>query len=283
MSGRDIALTGLPRGGTTLACRLLGLASGTVALSEPMDVAQLPGERRAALAATREFFADARTQLLRDGSAPSKLRDGRLADNPFSAPAGAGGERRLLVQPGRLQLDAPPASGFTLVVKHNALFTALLPELADGLEVLAVVRNPLAVLASWHSVKLPVRDGRLPAGERLDPALGARLDAAADAIARQLLLVDWCCSRFAASLPAERVVRYEDIVATQGQALYAAAGSSGASDAVLRGRNDSDTYRGCDVDALARRLLAGDGAWRHWYTDADVTALAARLGTGAAG
>ena len=63
----------------------------------------------------------------------------------------------------------------------------------------------------------------------------------------------------------------------------AAAGLRGASDAVLRGRNDSDAYRGCDVDALARRLLAGDGAWRHWYTDADVAALATRLCGGAAG
>ena len=42
MSGRQLALTGVPRSGTTLCCRLLGMARGTVALFEPMDVAWLP-------------------------------------------------------------------------------------------------------------------------------------------------------------------------------------------------------------------------------------------------
>ena len=35
----DLALTGIPRGGTTLACRLLGQATGCVALFEPIDPA----------------------------------------------------------------------------------------------------------------------------------------------------------------------------------------------------------------------------------------------------
>ena len=36
MSGRDLVLTGIPRGGTTLACRLLVFCDDSVALFEPL-------------------------------------------------------------------------------------------------------------------------------------------------------------------------------------------------------------------------------------------------------
>lgn len=277
MSGRDLALTGIPRGGTTLACRLLGLCERTVALFEPMDVRQLPQhDRDGALEAIADCFRDARAQLLRDGSAPSKQRDGQVPDNPFGARDDSG-QRRLQVSLGRLQLPVPPAPGFTLVVKHNAAFAALLPQLAARFETLAIVRHPLAVLASWDSVALPVRAGRIPAGERLDPALAQRLEATADRSQRQLLVLDWFFARFADALPRERVLRYEDIVASQGALLRERAGVRGGSDAALTGRNASAAYQHCDVAALARMLIERAGAWQAWYPPADIAALATRL------
>ena len=63
--------------------------------------------------------------------------------------------------------------GFDLVVKHNALFTALLPDLLSAFPVYGIVRNPLAVLASWNAVNLPVKQGRIPA-ERSSPLHSSR-------------------------------------------------------------------------------------------------------------
>ena len=37
MRENDVVITGLPRGGTTLACELLNAVENTVALDEPMD------------------------------------------------------------------------------------------------------------------------------------------------------------------------------------------------------------------------------------------------------
>ena len=176
-----------------------------------------------------------------------------------------------------LHVAPPPAPGFTLVVKHNAAFTALLPELAQRRDTYAVVRNPLAVLGSWQSLRLPVSEGRLPAGERLDPALGARLGAAPDRLARQLAILDWCFQRFASALPRERVLRYEDIVASQGATLFDAVGLRGASDRRLDDRNASGDYRGLDVDAAEARLLAGAAGWRTWYDEDAIVGLAARM------
>jgi len=273
MSGRNLALAGIPRGGTTLACRLLGQAPGAIALFEPMPVHQLPaGDMAGAVAEVARFFAASRTSLLADGTAPSKLHGGEVPDNPFSSARSASGERKLQATLGTLRVQ-PPAQGFTLVVKHNAAFLALLPALSERFEAFAIVRNPLAVLASWNSVQLPVREGRLPAGERLDPDLARCLDAEPDRVARQLLVLDWCFARIA-TLPHANVLRYEAVAASGGQALFDATGLQGTSDATLEARNANPAWQATDPRGLAARLLAHGGAWRGWYDDREIHALA---------
>ena len=276
MSGRNIALTGVPRSGTTLCCRLLGMADDTVALFEPMDVTELSPDRSVALAQVGEFFVQSRESLARDRSAWSQQAEGRVPDNPFSSETGADGRRRHEVERARIRVDKPLGEHFTLVLKHNAAFTALLPELADRFETWAIVRNPLAVLASWHSVDLPVTIGRLPAGERLDPALAARLHAEPDVVARQLLILDWLFSRFLEHLPDHRVLAYEAIMRSSGAALSQAVGLSSPPE-TLRERNSSRLYDVAHCRRLADRLQADRGAWRRRYGDADILALLDRM------
>ena len=72
----------------------------------------------------------------------------------------------------------PPASpDFTLVIKHPVAFTALLPILIERFEVFAIVRNPLAVLASWESAPFLQREGRLGLRPVIAPEIAARLEA----------------------------------------------------------------------------------------------------------
>ncbi|KAF1686615.1 hypothetical protein B1992_06805 [Pseudoxanthomonas broegbernensis] len=276
MSGRDLALTGVPRSGTTLCCHLLGRAHRTVALFEPMEVARLPRERSAALEQVAAFYADSRASLVAEGTAWSQQVDGRVPDNPFASHRAADGRRRHEAERGRIRLDAPMDPGFALVVKHNAAFTALLPELADRFQTCAIVRNPLAVLASWHSVDLPVSHGRLPAGEHFDPGLARRLDAEPDRIARQLLILDWLFARYGRYLPPERVLAYEEVVASGGAALAAAFGLQ-LEPQPLRERNASRLYSPRTCEELALRLQGDRGAWRSRYGDADVEALLQRM------
>ena len=131
LNGRDIILTGVPRAGTTLACQLIHQCDGSVALFEPMDMTALHyGDRQAAIAGVQRFFVDARKQLLAEGTAPSMQVDGGIPDNSFASAMDTSGHRRLLASPGLIRVEPKPQAGFTLVVKHNASFTALLPELA---------------------------------------------------------------------------------------------------------------------------------------------------------
>ena len=263
MSGRDIALTGLPRGGTTLACRLLGDCDRTVSLFEPMDVMALPtDDRGAAIDAVADFYRASRASLQARGRAPSKQSGGQVPDNPFGAPD-ASGRRPQVVAPGWIDVPPPPP-GFTLAVKHNAAFAALLPELATRYETFAIVRSPVAALGSWASVELPVSQGRVPVGERLDPSLAARLDACADLPSRQVLLIDWFFERFSA-LPDAHVLRYEDIVASDGRALFDATGLAPRTLPRLESRNASRLYPLDRCRTAVDALLAHDGAWRRWY------------------
>lgn len=272
MSGRDIALTGVPRSGTTLCCNLLGQAKNTVALFEPMPVHRLPLQRDAAIQQVQAFFAQSRQRLLASGMASSQQVGGQVPDNPFSSQRDDAGQRRREAELGDIRIDKPLTSGFTLVVKHNAAFTALLPELAQAFDCYAVIRNPLAVLASWNSVALPVASGRLPAGERLDPLLAARLEAEPELLARQLVLLDWLFSRFADQLPATRVLRYEAVVASRAAEL-AAITEVAVPALPLRSRNSSALYDRATALLHAERLRRDAGAWRAFYSDDDIDSV----------
>ncbi len=277
MAGREIALTGVPRSGTTLCCRLLGEASDTVALFEPMEVRDLSGsDHPAALAMVADFFQTSRHSLLETGRARTQQVNGALPDNPFSSCQDAGGKRAHEAVLGDIAINKSLRPDFTLVVKHNAAFTALLPGLAERFETWAVIRNPLAVLASWHSVDLPVSAGRLPAGERLDAGLRDQLALQPVAEERQLMILEWFYSRYRDFLPADRVIRYEEVVATAGGVLAHATGTP-VPVTPLAGRNRSDLYDPSWCLAAAARLLAKEGAWRHFYSAADVEVLAAQL------
>ncbi|MEO7251191.1 MAG: hypothetical protein ABIW30_01135, partial [Arenimonas sp.] len=189
----------------------------------------------------------------------------------------AQGLRELIAAPGQIRLEPRPVPGFTLVIKHNATFTALLPELATRLRTLAIVRHPLSVLASWHSVNLPVRDGRIPAGERLDPDLAASLDAQSDRLSRQLLVLDWFFSRFERLLPAPDVLRYEDVLSSQGDVLRERAGLRGEPTTGLAERNANALYSPEQIPVLAEALARNSGSWQRWYPLDSIAPLAERM------
>lgn len=260
--GRDLILTGLPRSGTTLACRLLGACADTVALAEPMDVEAIPAAPGQAVEHVLGWFEQTRRDILATGVAPSKVGPGGLVDNPFSS---GDGPRTLLVREGTLSVHPTLTPDFTLVVKHNAAFTALLPELARRLETVAIVRHPLATLASWASLSLPVSRGRLPAGEHLDPVLALHLDQEPDLLRRQLRILAWFFERYQ-GLPPGNVVRYEDVMDSAGGILVRAAGLPvPEGGAPLRNRNARPQCAPSLLPRLADALAAQPGAWSTWY------------------
>ena len=274
---RTWLLSGIPRSGSSLCCRLAGQAADTVALTEPIgeelvDVAD-PAE---ACARIERFASETRARIRREGRAPALHVDGALVDNLVSSDASAG-LRRAVSQRGDIAVGGSLSKGFTLVIKHNALFAALLPRLSRRFPCLGLVRNPLAVLASWQSVALAVHDGHVPVGERFDPGLARALAAEPEALTRQVIILDWFFEQFVAHLPARRILRYEDVVATGGGALHRALGVVVPPAEALTDRNANALYDGAAAGVLLAALMAGRRTWTALYSVADCERLADAL------
>ena len=279
LSAPDIVLTGIPRGGTTLACHLLGEAHDTLALFEPMPVFDLPVDHDAALQEVIAYFANTRRRALNEGRVPSKNRDGRVPDNPFGERDDTGGVRPWLADLSDIDVGKPLSATFRLVIKHNSAFVAMLPALATRFPVIGVVRNPLAVLASWRSVDLSVSRGCLPAGEHLDPSLTAALAAQPSLLRKQVFLVDWFFERLQRSVAPDRLIRYEDTISGGGASLLRAAGVPEAQrhPAKLSSRNLNTQYDSDEVALLVSALREhGRACWR-CYDDSEVESLAVRM------
>lgn len=271
-------LSGIPRSGSSLACRLAGQLPDFVALSEPMARSEFAGlaTPSEALATIEGFAQGVRGRIVTRRRASTVQVDGRLADNVVDAEAVDGLRRRQAAQ-AEMDIDKPLSERFSLLVKHNALFAALLPQLARSFPCIGLVRNPLAVLASWQTVDLPVNRGRIPAGEQFDPDLRTALDCDSDTLARQLTIINWFFAHYGDGLATERILRYEELVASGGKALFGMLGHRQAKRVSLTSRNDHALYRDADVDRLLAALLATGGAWTRFYSRADCEAVAERL------
>ena len=250
-----------------------------MALSEPIDNAVFHDTFDAGVAAERifAFVAEVRKRILEEGVAPSVLVDGRVDDQMVAA-GREGAPRQPQGQRGLLRIVKPLDSRLLLVVKHNALFAALLEQLTPRLPCLALVRNPLAVLASWETVDLPVHRGRVPAAERFAPALRAALDGEQDVLRRRVLVLNWFFSRYRDALPKERILRYEDVVQSGAGVLQRPLGvTAAAPEAKLANQNANALYRGVAPAPLLSALLSAGGAWREFYTEGECRAVANSL------
>lgn len=264
-AGEDIFLTGVPRSGTTLACRLLNQVAHVVALNEPLEPAVF-ADRSAALENLERALSSIRKELGRTGEAPSRHREGRFTDNNFSSGPGT---RELVVKRSMLSFGPPRKGPFTLVLKHNAEFTQLLPELSRRHSVFALIRNPLAVWISWRTVSIAASRGQLSKSDRLSPDLHAALEKIPDLTARQQFILDWYFRQFQC-LPSDHILRYEDLVETGGTCLQQVVGQAVPRDPDLAVNEQLPPGGPEEAARLRDALLRHPGAWSEHYTSGDV-------------
>lgn len=256
-----ILITGTPRSGTTLTCHLLNMLPETVALHEPMRRRDFDGEDDVAAAVAR-FCDGQRRSILERGVAISQHAGGAVPDNPVGTTRSAAGFRQRSVAKGEMTIDKALSADFTLAVKHCGSFTAVLDRLVTRFPVYALIRNPLATLASWSSVDFAIRRGYVPNAERLDPALQATLARIDDDLDRQIYLLGWFHERIRRYLPADAIIRYESLVATGGQALAVVRPVAATLAEPLHNQNASENYDREHMLRLGERLLQSEGA--HW-------------------
>ena len=278
---RNVLITGTPRSGTTLACSLLNKLPNIVALHEPMNVFEFVGRSDDETAKMIEIFcAESRKSLHENKFAISKHVGGKVRDN--SAKADRAGARTRQTEHGRIEIDKPLSPDFTLVVKHPMAFAALLEPLSKRFECFAIVRNPLATLASWNSLDwFALKEGHSPIGEKLDVDLGRALSKIGEVTDRQIHILEWFYDRFRRFLSEQAVIKYEDLMTSRGRELAKIVSAAEQLDEDLNSKNVSEFYDHKLMSEIGQRLLKRDGPIWNFYGRAEVEALVSETSRGA--
>ena len=281
---RNVLITGTPRSGTTLLCSLLNKLPDTVALHEPMNVWEFAECRDAGAVGDliENFCAETRKSLHEHGFAISKHVGGKIPDNVATDQLNRAGTRLRRTEHGPVVVDKPLSQNFTLVVKHPAAFSALLEVLSQRFECYAIIRNPLATLASWNSLdRFPLKDGHLPIGEKLDVDLARDLANTPDPIERQINILEWFYDRFRRFLPERALIKYEDLVASRGRELARFFPASSEFEENLDSKNLNKYYDRALMVELGERLLRREGPILHFYSKRDIETLLRDLSSSA--
>lgn len=279
----NVILTGLPRGGTTLTCHLLNKLPDAVALHEPIPPARFAGleTEEAVLESLESFYKKMRRMIERRGVAFSKPIRRRVTDHSFDPrleaevrrQRSARGKTRKVRGDKKITVEKPLGPAFMLVIKSPALFSAFLPALVKRFPAYAVIRNPLAILASWDSWDNTTRNGHSPAAERYDELLRHELASIEDRVGRQLRLMSWFFERFEKWLPEENVLRYEALTTSGGKALSTITPAALDLNEPLESRNLNPVYDRDYMLRVGERLLESEGAYWRFYPRASVEDL----------
>ena len=272
----NVLITGTPRSGTTLTCHLLNMLPETVALHEPMRGSQFRSPD-AVCELVGSFCDEQRRSILGQQRAISKQKDGVVPDNPIGTSRLESGLREPIVTHGEVIVDKELSADFLLAIKQPGAFMAHLDRLVTCFPVYAVVRNPLASLASWSSVDLAIQRGHFAIIERFDPTLRAQLATIEDELDRQIRVLGWFHGRIRRYLPEEAIIHYEAIVETGGRALAAVQPAAVSLDEPLQNQNTSDLYNHEQMLRIGERLLRSEGTHWEFYTKQSVEQLLGKL------
>jgi hypothetical protein len=275
---RNVLITGTPRSGTTLLCSLLNKLPDTVALHEPMNVWEFPKcpDADAIADVIERFCTETRKSLLEKGVAVSKHVGGLIPDNVAADQVNRSGTRLRHTEHGPVRIEKPLSNDFALAIKHPVAFTALLGTLSKRFECVAIVRNPLSMLASWNSLAwLNVKNGHAPIGEKLDAKLQQDLADQPDVFERQIHILEWFYRRFREFLPERAIVKYETLIETRGRELGNFFPNAAALDENLTSKNVNKFYDRALMVELGEKLLGRSGVIWDFYSKEDVEKLMA--------
>jgi hypothetical protein len=223
--------------------------------------------------AIQRFCDEQRMSIHERKRAISRNVGGAVTDNPYGKDQSDAGLRQSIVSRGGIVIDKKLSQDFMLLIKHNSAFTAVLEGLVKRFPVYAVVRNPLATLASWSSVDANERSGHAGGAERLDADLRANLAAIDDDLDRQIYLLGWFHGQFRRYLPEWSIIRYESIVESGGSALSVVRPEAEDLSEPMESRNKNKLYDYQSMLRIGERLLNSEGAYWEFYAKESVERL----------
>ena len=265
----DVLLTGVPRSGTTLVCKLLCDFPNVIALNEPMAPPLFP-DRKKAIQNIGYSLGKFRKSLLKNRVAPVRTKDGQITDNAYSGPSM--GNRERILKRTKVHFDKPLINDFKLVIKHCAGFSLLFPDLLQQYNCFACIRNPLAILGSWNSVNVPVSRGKVAKSKKLLPEFHFAIENIENLFDKQLYILSWYFGQFTL-LSDDKIIRYEDLIDSNGKILSVITKQDFDLKANLNNRNFNSLYDKTIISQLAEKLLLSEGNYWKYYSKENVSEL----------
>lgn len=274
----NIVLTGPGRSGTTLTCHLLNKLPNTVALAEPLTPSrfeeQMP-DYEAVCDELEKVYRRMRRRALKQGVVLSKHVGGIVPDNTKGKVEGV---RRRIAVKGKIPVGKDLDRDFFLAIKQPGMFTALLPHLAKRFPCYAIVRNPLAIIASAGSIQKKKKGKNPSAQMRYDAGYRRQVQedqkASTDGVGRRL---SYIFERYEKFLPREHIIRYEDICVSGGKALEVIVPSAADLDVPLENKNANPLYDRERSLRVGERLLESEGVYWNFYTREEVQEIMDKL------
>lgn len=215
----DVILTGMPRGGTSLIAALIDSLPDAVALNEPLWHFDWM-VRNAATSHARDFahwvvddFGTTRQKLVR--CVPIAERRGSGGEAVTNYYRENSHSKRIASTTERVDFIRPNLSpDFTLAIKHNAPYLAVLNELAEvgAIPIIAIVRHPVGVISSWKETPIPMSNGRMPGAKFYWDEMRVLSDSSMNLDEKLIRMYDLICKRLYDSSSQVHVIRYEDLV-----------------------------------------------------------------------
>lgn len=215
---RDLIISGIPRGGTTLTTALIDSLPDAVCLNEPQWHSDwIWGVNTTATDFAKWLvgdFAWVRHRLLTGQTIPDRRKpdsttavtdyyqrkDKLKADNTYE-----------MVDFHRENLSRD----FLLGSKHNGLYVGALREIVElgHFEVLIVLRHPIDAIASWRTLpSIPLHQGNMPGALRFWVEMREVVTSIQiDVLEKQVMLYEMLCRRYYELRDRVKIVKYEDI------------------------------------------------------------------------
>lgn len=212
---RFVAVTGIPRGGTTLLGSLISRLNNSYCLSEPMAIEEqlhLSSTPVDFLERTRRYFQKQHRFILETGKSVNRIRkDGLPVTNYFRRLGDNSLEHDYIEAEEVVDISG---EDFTLAIKHNAQFLSILPLLcsARDISVIGIIRHPIPTIMSWRSLDLPVSYGRLPSGEKFWPELHRIACSDCELLMKQVMIYELIASRLLKYRNQIHLLCYESLV-----------------------------------------------------------------------
>ena len=269
MADRQTTLvTGVPRSGSTLLIKTIAENSvDTLVLDEPgwLKKIRQTSEPHATADALNDHLAVLRNQVSRQK--PIELTYGldgqEIADNHFKRTA----EGIQRTKTAELITPEPHWSEIHWFIKSNIYFTAVLDQLLEScyFQIIATVRNPVAVLKSWRSLDVSVSKGRSLMAEKFDPQL-AHLGGVSDRLHRQVLLLDWMYKKYLNKSGVD-VVKYESFVEQPNILNSMIEGCHIPAELKFSSQNNSDHYDHSETEAIIGCLEKYGQYYKYFYPE----------------